>query len=190
MGVGYFLRVGDSTTCGGKILTGDSTFQWYGVSAAREGDMVSCGKHPGTYKVLGGIAATFNEGVALAGSLDSFSSCPCHAKFIPGISDSYSKDDAGGLAEAIPTIIEANSVMDNLWISFSLPIKEDYSGLNYRLTMDDGSVHQGVIDDHNKIYISTVSASTCNFVEIERPCNNNLIGESLTSKLLKNIMGD
>jgi len=43
MSVGYFLRVGDSTTCGGKILTGDSMFQWYGVSAAREGDMVNCG---------------------------------------------------------------------------------------------------------------------------------------------------
>lgn len=52
MSVGYFLRVGDSTTCGGKILTGDSTFQWYGVSAAREGDMVNCGKHSGTYKIL------------------------------------------------------------------------------------------------------------------------------------------
>jgi len=97
MSVGYFLRVGDSTTCGGKILTGDSTFQWYGVSAAREGDMVNCGKHPGTYKILGGAADTFDGGQALAGSLDSFSSCPCHAKFIPGIPDSYSRDDAGGL---------------------------------------------------------------------------------------------
>ncbi|KGA39013.1 paar domain protein, partial [Pectobacterium odoriferum] len=27
MSVGYFLRVGDSTTCGGKILTGDPAFQ-------------------------------------------------------------------------------------------------------------------------------------------------------------------
>ncbi|MEH4800364.1 PAAR domain-containing protein [Atlantibacter hermannii] len=74
MSVGYFLRVGDSTNCGGKILTGDPTFQWYGVSTAREGDMVTCGKHPGTYKILGGAADTFDDGRFLAGSLDSFSS--------------------------------------------------------------------------------------------------------------------
>ena len=91
MSVGYFLRVGDSTTCGGKILTGDPTFQWYGVSAAREGDRVNCGRYPGTYKILGGAVDTFDGGQVLAGSLDSFSSCPCHAKFIPGIQDSYYK---------------------------------------------------------------------------------------------------
>lgn len=92
MSLGYFLRVGDSTTCGGKILIGDPTLQWYGVFAAREGDMVSCGNYPGIFKVSGGVAATFDEGQALAGSLDSISSCPCQAKFIPTILDSYSKD--------------------------------------------------------------------------------------------------
>ncbi len=189
MSVGYFLRVGDSTTCGGKILTGDPTFQWYGVSAAREGDMVNCGKHPGTYKILGGAADTFDGGQVLAGSLDSFSSCPCHAMFIPGISDSYSRDDAGGLEKAISTVTEANSVMDNLWISFALPKTENYSGLNYRLTMDDGSVHNGVFDENNKVYIPSVSARSCISVEIESPGNDNSTGESLTSQLLKNIMG-
>ncbi|OAT78724.1 hypothetical protein A9B99_03175 [Mangrovibacter phragmitis] len=34
---GFYLRVGDSTTCGGKILTGDETLSWYGVAGAREG---------------------------------------------------------------------------------------------------------------------------------------------------------
>lgn len=91
MSVSYFLRVGDSTTCGGKILSGDPTFQWYGVSAAREGDMVNCGNYPGTYKILGGVPEALDEGRLLAGSLDSFSSCPCHAKFIPSIPDGYSK---------------------------------------------------------------------------------------------------
>ncbi|SAE77040.1 Pyocin large subunit [Enterobacter cloacae] len=189
MSVGYFLRVGDSTTCGGKILTGDPTFQWYGVSAAREGDMVNCGKHPGTYKILGGAADTFDGGQVLAGSLDSFSSCPCHAKFIPGIPDSYSRDDAGGLEKTISTVTEANSVVDNLWISFALPKTENYSGLNYRLTMDDGSVHKGMFDENNKVYIPSVSARSCISVEIESPGNDNSVCESLTSQLLKNIMG-
>lgn len=34
--MGFYLRVGDPTTCGGKILTGDETLSWYGVAGARE----------------------------------------------------------------------------------------------------------------------------------------------------------
>ncbi|MGK4623717.1 PAAR domain-containing protein, partial [Raoultella ornithinolytica] len=43
MATGYYLRVGDQTTCGGKILTGTPVIDWYGANAAREGDFVSCG---------------------------------------------------------------------------------------------------------------------------------------------------
>jgi uncharacterized Zn-binding protein involved in type VI secretion len=189
MSVGYFLRVGDRTTCGGKILTGDPTFQWYGVSAAREGDMVNCGKHPGTYKILGGVADTFDGGQALAGSLDSFSSCPCHAKFIPGISDSYSKEVAGRLEKAISAVKGAKSAIDNSWISFALAKTENHSGLNYRLTMDDGSVHNGMFDVNNRVYLPSVSARSCISVEIENPDDDKNVSESMTSQLLKNIMG-
>lgn len=31
MAIGYFLRVGDKTMCGGQILTGDNTFIFYGA---------------------------------------------------------------------------------------------------------------------------------------------------------------
>ncbi|MDN8541652.1 PAAR domain-containing protein [Erwinia sp. ACCC 02193] len=91
MSVGFFLRIGDSSTCGGEILTGDSSFLWDGVAAARAGDMVSCGKHVGTFRILAGVEDTFDEGVTLAGSLESFSSCPCCARFIPSVQDFYSK---------------------------------------------------------------------------------------------------
>lgn len=93
MAFGYFLRVGDKTTCGGQILTGDNTMQWYGVAGAREGDMVSCGKHSGAYQILGGVSSMWLENRKHAGSLDSFSSCPCHSRFIPFISDCYEKED-------------------------------------------------------------------------------------------------
>ncbi|HEM7931806.1 TPA: PAAR domain-containing protein, partial [Citrobacter braakii] len=91
--MGFYLRVGDLTTCGGKILTGDETLSWYGVAGAREGDAVSCGKHPGMYKILGGTSDTWDEGRRLAGTLDSVSSCPCRARFIQSIPDCYIKDD-------------------------------------------------------------------------------------------------
>ncbi|MCP2233600.1 MULTISPECIES: PAAR domain-containing protein [Erwinia] len=91
MSGGYFLRIGDATTCGGKVLTGDSTFLWDGIATARAGDMVSCGNHAGTYKILGGVDGSFDEGVTLAGTLESYSSCPCRARIIPSILDCYSK---------------------------------------------------------------------------------------------------
>ncbi|MBU4681341.1 S-type pyocin domain-containing protein [Cedecea davisae] len=91
--MGFYLRVGDATTCGGKILTGDETLSWYGVAGAREGDLVTCGKHPGTYKILGGTSDTWDEGRKLAGTLESESSCPCRAKFIQTIPDCYIRDD-------------------------------------------------------------------------------------------------
>ncbi|HHR6501293.1 TPA: PAAR domain-containing protein [Providencia alcalifaciens] len=94
MAIGYFLRVGDRTTCGGQILTGDNTFMFYGVAAAREGDMVTCGKHSGTYQILGGISNVWGNGRKMAGTLDSFSSCPCKSRIINSINDSYAKEEA------------------------------------------------------------------------------------------------
>ncbi|BBG58765.1 lipase family protein [Providencia rustigianii] len=89
MAQGFFLRVGDKTTCGGQILTGDQSMQWYGVAGAREGDLVSCGKHSGSYRILGGVNNMWLEDRKHAGSLESFSSCPCKARFIPSIPDNY-----------------------------------------------------------------------------------------------------
>ncbi|WP_101506667.1 PAAR domain-containing protein [Erwinia sp. B116] len=91
MSEGYFLRIGDSSTCGGKILTGDMTFLWDGIAAAREGDRVTCGKYPGIYKIVMGVGEVLDEGGKLAGSFESFSSCPCCARFIPSVQDCYCK---------------------------------------------------------------------------------------------------
>lgn len=93
MAIGYFLRVGDKTTCGGQILTGDNTMQWYGVAGAREGDLVTCGKHSGKYYILGGVSSVWLADRKHAGTLDSFSSCPCKAQFIHSINDCYSKEE-------------------------------------------------------------------------------------------------
>ena len=54
---------------------------------------MSGGKHPGAYRILGGRSDTWDEGRRLAGTLDSVSSCPCRARFIPSIPDCYIRDD-------------------------------------------------------------------------------------------------
>jgi uncharacterized Zn-binding protein involved in type VI secretion len=93
MAKGYYLRVGDLTTCGGKILTGTPEIDWYGADAAREGDFVSCGKNPGaSYKILERTEGFMDGAQQLAGTLDSISSCPCKATFIGSIADCYEKE--------------------------------------------------------------------------------------------------
>ncbi|PKH16511.1 PAAR domain-containing protein [Pseudomonas fluorescens] len=85
MSEGYFVGLGDRTTCGGRIIEGDPRVNIYGILHAREGDLVTCGKHKGTYQILGGISHIESHGKRVAGTLDSFSSCPCQARLIPSV---------------------------------------------------------------------------------------------------------
>jgi uncharacterized Zn-binding protein involved in type VI secretion len=83
MADGYFIRKGDKTTCGGEVLEGDSRMIISGAAQAREGDEVSCGTNNKTYVVVGGVSYFNSQDRLVAGSLDSFSSCPCKAGLIP-----------------------------------------------------------------------------------------------------------
>ncbi|MBS9435439.1 S-type pyocin domain-containing protein [Photorhabdus hainanensis] len=116
MAIGYFLLVGDKTTCGGQIITGDHTMTFNGRATAREGDTVTCGKHPGTYTIVGGVSDVFDMGRKLAGTLDSVSTCPCRARFINSEMDSYEKQDKDADRVAAPT----NMVQQH----FSSPVKD------------------------------------------------------------------
>ena len=83
MAKGYFIREGDKTTCGGKVLEGDTHVMMFGFAHARDGDRVSCGKDNETYVICGGVSYIKSNGRMVAGSLDSFTSCPCKAELIP-----------------------------------------------------------------------------------------------------------
>jgi uncharacterized Zn-binding protein involved in type VI secretion len=82
---GYFIRKGDKTTCGGEVLEADPRLILSGVAQAREGDQVSCGKDNKIYVIVGGVPNIFSQHRNVAGSLDSFSSCPCKAGLIPSV---------------------------------------------------------------------------------------------------------
>ncbi|MBS9438231.1 killer protein of pyocin s3 [Photorhabdus noenieputensis] len=116
MAIGYFLLVGDKTTCGGQIITGDHTMTFNGRATAREGDKVTCGKHPGTYIIAGGVSDVFDMGRKLAGTLDSVSTCPCRARFINSEMDSYEKQDKTADRVVAPT----NMAQQH----FSSPVKD------------------------------------------------------------------
>ncbi len=108
MAKGYFLYHLDKTSCGGRILSGaaDETYTIGGIERqrVREGDPVTCGKHPGRFRVCGGMGDTYDVNGVLkewAGSLDSFSSCPCRAHFTPSVkTHTYESDcNAGRVAD-------------------------------------------------------------------------------------------
>ena len=97
MAKGYFIREGDKTTCGGKVLEADTNISMFGFAHARDGDLVSCGKDNKTYVIAGGVSYIKSSGRMVAGSLDSFSSCPCKAGLIP--SQSTAKYESNRSAE-------------------------------------------------------------------------------------------
>lgn len=82
MGVkGYYLFRGDKTRCGGVITEGWSDHQHFDRDMSCEGHKVTCGKHPGIYRICGGLDDDIH-GKRIAGTLHSYSSCPCKSKFI------------------------------------------------------------------------------------------------------------
>lgn len=96
MAEGNYLVQGDKTTCGGRITTGAEDHTLFDKSVAREQDSVTCGKHAGLYKIAGGIDNDIIHGRRMAGTLDSYSTCPCKARFIPSmLDDTYEKNISG-----------------------------------------------------------------------------------------------
>ena len=85
MQIGYFLHMGDETSCGGRILEGDDGWLTLGRPRARAGDQVSCGVTDETYPIVGGVYSSILNGAPAAGTLDSISGCPCAANLIPSI---------------------------------------------------------------------------------------------------------
>lgn len=79
---GYYLFRRDKTTCGGVIVDGCIDHQHFGKDMACEGHRVTCGNHEGLFRIAGGIRDTIH-GKRVAGTLHSYSSCPCRARFVP-----------------------------------------------------------------------------------------------------------
>ncbi|MHC5348401.1 PAAR domain-containing protein [Metapseudomonas furukawaii] len=103
MAIGYFIRAGDKTTCGGTVLEGDTAVMMRGIAHSREGDRVSCGTDGKVYQIVGGIAYMRSHGRRVAGSLDSISGCPCKAQLIPSLTSAqYNSNRSTTTREASP----------------------------------------------------------------------------------------
>lgn len=99
---GYFLFQEIVPSVAVKLSPVLKTPNFFGRSQARESDKVTCGKHPGIYRICGGMGDMYEVGGVnrqLAGSIESYSSCPCRAKFIPqDLDNTYEYNCNAGLA--------------------------------------------------------------------------------------------
>lgn len=103
MAIGYFIRLGDKTTCGGVVLEADTQVMMFGIAHARQGDRVSCGKDGKVYQIQGGVWYIHSHGAPVAGTLDSFSGCPCHAQLVPSLfSATYQSTSGPSAATSSP----------------------------------------------------------------------------------------
>lgn len=98
---GFYLVQGDKTTCGGRITTGAEDHTLFDKPVAREQDSVTCGKHAGLFRIAGGIDNDTIHDRRMAGTLDSYSTCPCKAKFIPSMwNNTYEKSSGASAGES------------------------------------------------------------------------------------------
>lgn len=80
---GFYLKVGDESTCGGIIISGCSTALVSGQPSARMGDNYRCGADGKTYAIAGGVPEAFVEGKLAAGTGHSKGTCRCKCEFVP-----------------------------------------------------------------------------------------------------------
>ena len=104
MATGSMIGVGDKTSCGGKVLEGESLVNMFGILRAREGDQVTCGKDGNIYRIVGGIPYMISSGRQVAGSLDSVSGCPCHATLFPSKGVRY--ESAHNAAPGVRSVVQ------------------------------------------------------------------------------------
>ncbi|SEN56214.1 Zn-binding Pro-Ala-Ala-Arg (PAAR) domain-containing protein, incolved in TypeVI secretion [Pseudomonas sp. ok272] len=115
MAIGYFIRQGDKTSCGGTVLESDTRVMMFGIAHAREGDAVTCGKDNKPYQIVGGVSQISSHGRRVAGTLDSVSSCPCRAQLLAStFKASYDfKEHAATQAAKASAVAQSATSVDN-----------------------------------------------------------------------------
>lgn len=62
----HVIVLGDTTSHGGKVITGSENHTYMGIPVARVGDMVKCPKCNGTFHIIEGAPRAFDHGKAIA----------------------------------------------------------------------------------------------------------------------------
>lgn len=60
------IRLGDSTSHGGKVISASTLYVLHGIAVAQEGDMTHCPKCKGNFPILPTPSSSVNNGKTLA----------------------------------------------------------------------------------------------------------------------------
>lgn len=98
---GYFIRLGDQTSCGGEVTGSDTNILMFGIAHAREGDTATCGVTGKSYRIEGGVGWITSNGRRVAGTLNSVSGCPCRASLYHSYTGAKYQPDVAAAASAL-----------------------------------------------------------------------------------------
>ncbi|MFC7421400.1 PAAR domain-containing protein [Iodobacter arcticus] len=190
--------IGDLTTTGGCIISGESRHLIYGKAAARVGDKATCpacGK-PGT--IVGGEPSVivFGKPLALEGHIIACG-CPSGSNRIlprqgkatvnmrPGANAAPSKASATPKASSASKLATSSQTdPSKKWVSFDWGNQGSCEGMRCMAHFDDGSQLEGVIDADNKVHFASAPGTACYKVEMTDKSDDSSSGKSLTQTLI------
>lgn len=159
MAKGNYLVRGDKTTCGGVIVEGCEDHCLFGKEIAREADKVTCGRFPGMFNVVGGIENDSVHGRRMAGTLDSYSSCPCRSRFIASmVDDTYDKTPLPSSSTTVDSVSERSLLMSGYTTGEQNPLgyRSDYPALRNTHDLPDEQVRSLLKSNNHDVMLLTV----------------------------------
>ena len=175
----HHIRLGDTTTAGGVVVSATSNFSILGRPAAVEGDTVECPACKSTgvisctgprhHETFGGRNSALEGDLCacgcpeppqlVAGEQGSFHTLDgLGADPLPGAAPHEALYGAGGLAAVEP-------VRDRPWIGFRLDEAASCEGVTCRLVYDDGSHAHAMCMRGNRLRVHGVEARSVQWVE-------------------------
>ena len=141
---GEIIRLGDSTSHGGKVLEGSQTDICHGKPIAFIGHKVSCPKCSGSHTIVEGVQTTtiFGKGVAVAGMKTS-----CGATLIASqFTDIVAPGGGGGGSAPAPSAATTKSAAS----AAAAPAMAKGTAAETQLTTDDGNEDSPATENQEK----------------------------------------
>lgn len=141
------IRLGDSTTHGGKVTSASADVFYEGIPVARVGDSVSCPKCIGTHTIVSGAPTAFNQDAPIARNGDRVS---CGARLI---ARSGLGDMPGGSCVSSP---DSQSYAEDFQVMLDgLPLRN----ISYCIFVEGEHNASGNTDDSGRTRLSTGESS-------------------------------
>jgi uncharacterized Zn-binding protein involved in type VI secretion len=109
-----FVRLGDKTTHGGTVISGDPTFDIHGKAVARVGDLTVCPRCKGTFAINSGLKGMVSMEQSPACHMDATA---CGAKLLSSLADAFgddSQESASGASVGDVAAVAPNICLDCL----------------------------------------------------------------------------